>query len=683
MKIPSLLRLVVVSALSVGFAHADVKLPAIISDHMVLEKTTKVPIWGKANPGEEITVTLNGQTVKTQTGADGKWMTALNLKDSAAGPFEMTVEGKNKLTIQDVVVGEVWVASGQSNMEWVLKNTTDAEKEIAGSANPLLRQFLVKKNASPELLDDTEGRWVAASPETSGDFTAVGYFFGKKLQSELKVPVGLLNTSWGGTPSEAWTSTQALESVPDLASSSKRIREAVEQYPKEKAAFVNGLATWIKETGHEDKPTADVSAFAGMDVSPEGWVTISLPGAVRTKDLPYSGIVWLRKDVDVSKKTAGLSLNLPINGYDSVYWNGKLLKQTTWQEFPGTGFVRRQGPYNIPPEAINEGRNVLAIRLYEPVRPADFFAAPMAGNISLAGNWQAKTEVAFPPVDAQKIASAPKPPVNPTLPQFAASYLYNGMINPILPYAISGGIWYQGEANSGRAIQYRTAFPLMIADWRRQWNQGDFPFYFCQLANYMGKKSQPGESGWAELREAQSLTLKQPNTGQAVLIDIGESGDIHPRNKKDVGDRLAVIALAKDYGKSLPWSGPVYDSMKVVDGKITLSFRNTDGGLVAKTLPETYIVQSKINETAPLVRNTPSSQLEGFAICGEDRKWVWADAKIDGDNVIVWSDKVPAPVAVRYAWADNPTCNLYNGAGLPASPFRTDDFPPTTLTGKY
>ncbi len=683
MKIPSPLRLAIVTLFAIGIARADVKLPALISDHMVLEKAAKVPIWGKADPGEDVAVTLNGQTVKTQAAPDGKWMAALNLQDSAAGPFEMTVEGKNKLTIQDVVVGEVWVASGQSNMEWVLKNTIDAEKEIAASANPLLRQFLVKKNASPELQDDTEGRWVAASPETSGDFTAVGYFFGKKLQNELKVPVGLLHTSWGGTPSEAWTSPQAIASVPEIADSGKSKQAVFQKYPDKKAAFVSGLTAWIKETGREDKPTVDASAFAGMDVSTEDWTSVDLPGAVRAKDLPDAGIVWLRKDVDVPRKGSSLSLGLPINGYDSVYWNGKLLKQTTFQEFPGTGFVRRYGPYTIPSEAINEGRNVLAIRLYEPVEPADFPAAPTAGNISLAGKWLAKTEVAFPPVDAQKTAAVPKPPTNPLPPQYIASSLYNGMINPLLPYAISGVIWYQGETNAGRAIQYRTAFPLMIADWRKQWNQGDFPFYFCQLANFMEKKSQPGESAWAELREAQSLTLKQPNTGQAVLIDIGESGDIHPRNKKDVGDRLAVIALAKDYGKAIPYSGPVYDSMKAEDGKITLSFRNTDGGLVAGALPETYVVQSKSNQTAPLVRNSPSSQLEGFAICGEDRKWVWADAKIEGDKVVVWSDQVPAPVAVRYAWADNPTCNLFNGAGLPASPFRTDDFPPTTLNGKY
>jgi sialate O-acetylesterase len=595
----------------------------------------------------------------------------------------MTVEGKNKLTLADVVVGEVWVAGGQSNMEMVLKSTNDAGKEIAGSANPLLRQFLVKKAATPVSQDDTEGKWIAAGPETAAQFTAVGYYFGKMLQKELSVPVGIINDNWGGTPSEAWTSVSAIDSVPDLKAARERIWAAIKEYPGKRKAFVDGLGAWIKENAREDKPVADASAYAGEDVSTEGWVAVSLPGLVTAEGLPKAGAVWLRREVNVpSKSGAVLQLVLPIDGFDTVYWNGELIKQTTWQDFPGAGFVRRYGPFSIPPSKIKEGRNILAIRLYEPVDPAKFTGAPMAG-VSLAGEWQAKAEYEFPALDAEKIAAAPQPPANVPGSQHAPAYLFNGMINPILPYAISGAIWYQGESNASRAYQYRTAFPLMIADWRKQWNQGDFPFYFCQLANYMAKKPEPGESQWAELREAQSLALKVPKTGQAVIIDVGEAGDIHPRNKKDVGERLAVIALAKDYGKSIPYSGPVYDSMKVKNGKAVLKFTHTDGGLVARPLPETFVVKSQTNETAPLVRNSPGSQLEGFAICGEDKKWVWADAKIEGNSVIVSSDKVSAPVAVRYAWSDNPTCNLYNRAGLPASPFRTDDFPPVTLNTKY
>jgi sialate O-acetylesterase len=263
------------------------------------------------------------------------------------------------------------------------------------------------------------------------------------------------------------------------------------------------------------------------------------------------------------------------------------------------------------------------------------------------------------------------------------SLLFNAMIHPLLPYAIKGVIWYQGEGNAVRSWQYRTAFPLLITDWRAQWKQGDLPFYFCQLASFEARQPQPGDNAWAELRDAQSAALKLPKTGQAVLIDIGEANDIHPRNKKDVGERLAKIALANDYGKDIPFSGPVYQSFKVDGGGIRLNFIHTDGGLVARPLPPTYDVQTLTGTTAPLGRNSPNSELEGFAICGDDRKWVWADAKIEGDTILVVSAEVPAPVAVRYAWAGNPTCNLYNGAGLPASPFRTDDFPATTRDEKW
>jgi len=687
MKTPFILRFAVAVAVSTSCAWADIKLPAIISDHMVLEKAAKVPIWGSADPGEEVTVSLNGIATTAKADAAGKWMLALNLKDSAPGPFEMTVAGKNKLTLSDVVIGEVWVASGQSNMQFILKNALGAETEMARPANPLLRQFAVKMNATSELKDDVEGKWVSASPETVGNFTAVGYFFAKMLQKGLNIPVGLIHTSVGGTPSEAWTSAEALDTVPDLKAARERLWAAVKDAPEKKKAFIDSMGVWTKENGRQDKPCADAAAYAGSDVSSGGWVAIKLPGEVTAPGLPQAGAVWLRKEINVpSAPTEKFPLSLPIDGFDSVYWNGKLLKQTTFQDFEGLGSVRRKGPFDLPPEDVKVGKNILAIRLYEPISPVIFpaqYGVPRAGSISLAGEWLAKTEYEFPAIPAEKTALAPQPPANPPSLPSVASSLFNGMVRPLIPYAIRGVIWYQGEANTSRAYQYRTAFPLLISDWRKQWNQGDFPFYFCQLAIYRPKAPLPGESGWAELREAQSLALKLPNTGQAVTIDVGETGDIHPRNKKDVGERLALIALAKDHGKPIPFSGPVYDSMKVESGKAILSFLHTDGGLTAKPLPETDVVKSLTNETAPLVRNSPNSQLEGFAICGEDRKWVWADAKIDGNNVLVWSDKVPSPVAVRYAWADNLACNLINGSGLPASPFRTDDFPPVTLNGKY
>lgn len=667
-------------------SQADVKLPALISNGMVLEKAAKVPLWGTADPAEEVTVTFDKQTVRTKADASGKWKAFLNLKKSPPGPFEMHIQGKNHLTLSDVLVGEVWIASGQSNMAMQVKNTKGAEEEIAASANPMIRQFLVKRLASPVPQEDTEGSWVSAAPETTGEFSAVGYYFAKMLHKELQVPVGLVHASWGGTPSEAWTSMEAIDSVPDLKAEREKLWPSLVAHPeyvKNRQAYVEAMGKWLKDHKREDKPAADNPAFSGEQVSPKGWIPVQIPGKVAAKGLPETGIIWLRKEVDVPPQTgASLPLILPIDGFDTVFWNGTLLAQTTYDRFGGLGSVRRYGKYAVPPKLVKEGRNVIAIRLFQPAGPSVFTGTAKAGPLTLDGPWMAKAESSFPPL-AKSAAAAPQPPRVLPDPSQTASALFNGMIRPIPPFAASGVIWYQGESNAGRAFQYRSAFPLMIKDWRKQWGRDDLPFYFCQLANYMAKKPEPGDSGWAELREAQSMTLSLPNTGQAVLIDLGESGDIHPRNKKDAGERLALIALARDYGKSVTHSGPVYDSMRIEGTKIRIKFRHTDGGLVAQPLPDTYSVNSGRNETAPLIRNSPGGPLEGFAICGEDRKWFWADAHIDGRDVLVGSDKVPAPVAVRYAWADNPTCNLANGKGLPASPFRTDDYPMLTRNGKY
>jgi len=515
----SLPSVLVVSLLAAPFvlpprgARADVCLPAILSEHMVLQKTAKVPIWGKADPGEKITVTLDGQRATATAGAGGRWMTSLDLAKSGPGPFEMTVEGKNRLMISDVLVGEVWVAAGQSNMKWALgTQTIGAEKEIAQSANPQFRQFRVAKVESDTPKEEALGQWVVATPQTTPEFSATAYYFAKRLLGELKVPVGIINTAVSGTPVEAWLSMQAVDTVPHL----KEARE----------------------------------------------------------------------------------------------------------------------------------RAVAALKASKPAVAA--------------------------------AASKPKAR-HATEP----SCLFNGLIHPILNYGIAGIIWYQGESNEDRAWQYRFVFPLLIQDWRNQWKQPNRPFYFCQLANFKQKQKQPSESAWAEIREGQSMALKLPNTAEAVLIDIGESNDIHPKNKQETGTRLANVVLANHYGKAIPFSGPVYESMKVEGDKIRVAFTHTEGGLVAKALPATYIVKTTAGLTAPLVRNSPKSELEGFAICGADHKWVWADAKIDGTDVLVWSDQVPAPVAVRYAWADNPTCNLTNAAGLPATPFRTDDLPALTRDVLY
>ncbi|MFZ4775060.1 MAG: sialate O-acetylesterase [Terrimicrobiaceae bacterium] len=673
------LIIAVAAALTNEPAQGAVVLPPIISDHMVLQNSPKARIWGKADPGEAVSVMLGAITSKTTAGADGKWAIELDLSASLPGPFEMVVEGKNRIAIADVVVGEVWVASGQSNMHFRLVQTLGAPEEIAASANPMLRQFTEPPVASFEPLDECKGVWIVARPESAKDFTAVGYYFGKRLQKELQTAVGLISASWGGSPVEAWTSREALDTVPELKEANERYAKLIAEYPEKKATYVTDFGKWIADNAREDRPSPDVDAYAGTAVAPEGWQKVTLPGSLTAPGLPTSGVFWLRKEIEIDAKQANKPLQVdlgPMDGFEAIYWNGQWVKTTSYKDLEGQNTSRN---CMIPAESVKEGKTILAVRVYAPVSLPKFRGATQW----IRGEWLAKAEFEFCTLDAQQVAAAPIVPASPMPKQLNPGTLFCGMINPIVPYAIRGAIWYQGEANVGRAWQYRKTFPLMIQDWRSRWKQGDFPFYFCQLANFGDKSAQPAEANFSELREAQSETLKSPNTGQAVIIDLGEAGSIHPRNKQEVGDRLARIALAKDYRKQIAYSGPIYQALKIENGKIRLSFAHLEGGLVAQPVPATFVKNSLLNEAPPLVRNSPRSELEGFAICGEDKKWGWADAKIEGDTVLVWNEKVPFPVAVRYGWDANPTCNLYNQAGLPASPFRTDDFSATTRDGKY
>lgn len=669
-----------------GTISAEVKLPAIISDHMLLEKSANTAIWGKADPGEKITVTLNNCVATTKTDTTGRWQLTLNLKDSPTGPFEMKVKGKNEITIKDVVVGEVWLAAGQSNMQFVLQHELTSAEEIPKSANTFLRHFKIQNIASLDPLDDCRGKWIIAGPKTSGKFTAVGYFFAKTLNKKLNTPVGIINASWGGTSSEGWTSTEALCSAPDYKEKVEEKITASKAYPALKDAYVLNFGKWLKETNRTDRPTGNIQTFAGEDIDISSWVKVKIPGSIAGEGLPVSGAIWIRREIQIPAKSAKRSLFIrpiggEINGFESVYWNGKLIKQTTFLDFPGIPFPRR---YRIPANIVKQGINVLAIRVFAPVgKPKMGGRSMIAGRQRVDGEWLGKAEFTFPTLEPDMLAKVPPPPPFPTLVQGVPGSLFNGMINPILPYTIKGVIWYQGEANATRAEQYRRSFPLLINDWRKKKQQADMPFYFCQLTSWKPKKKQPSNSFWAELREAQTMALKLPNTGMAVTIDRGEANCVHPLNKKDIGERLAKIALARDYNIKTPYSGPIYKSVKFESGKAIISLSHTDGGLVAKKLLPTYNLYLNYKKVAPLLANSPGSELEGFAICGKDKKWSWANAKIDGNNVVVWSDKVPEPIAVRYGWADNPTVNLYNGAGFPASPFRTDQFRELSLGRKF
>lgn len=675
------------------YANAAVVLPDIFSDHAVLQQSGRTSVWGAAAPGEKVTVAL-GSAASKETVADdkGKWQVALDLHDSPKGPFDLTVKGSGApLVIHDVIVGDVWLCSGQSNMEFKLSQTIDGAKEIAASANPLLRCFLPKRQAVAAPAATLNGSWIVAGPSTAGSFSGVAWYFAKAVQASQKIPIGLIDTSWGGTPIEAWISSQGLDRNPELKSRKDALLAERPLFDEKLKRYGADFKRWAAQYQREDKSTGDSARFAAPDVSTSDWKTVNLPGTLANAGLPDSGVVWLRREVDVPPARANTYLPLllgTLHDFETIYWNGKQIGETTAASSTSsnpdpTATMNRR--YNVLENLVKPGANTLAIRLFSPGGGAGLEANRFTAGwiIPLSGPWKAKVEYELPPLPPEASASYPHRPPWPSMPQYTATYLFNGMVYPLADLAMRGVLWYQGETNTGRAHQYRDTFPLLIQDWRDQFHRKDLPFYFCQLANYQPKKSEPVESGWAELRDAQSQALSLPNTGMAVLIDLGEEEDIHFRNKKDAGERLAAVALAKSYGRDILWSGPTLQSSKVEGDKIRIQFSHADGGLVAKPLPAVYQPKSSVPATKPLVLHSPASEVQGFAVCGEDRRWKWAQAKIESDAVVVWSPEVPAPKFVRYAWEDNPTCNLYNGAGFPAGPFRTDAFPDFTAGDKF
>jgi sialate O-acetylesterase len=544
-------------ALAAATASADVKLPAIISDNMCLQANKALPVWGKADPGEQVTVTLGDQKQAAVAGKDGNWKVMLHQLPEGAGPLEMKVAGKNSIDVKNIIVGEVWVASGQSNMEFGFHNAHNAAEEGPKAKYPKIRIFNVKKKIAFEPQWDCEGKWEECTPETVDHTSAVGYFFSRDLHEKLGVPVGLIHTSWGGTPAQAWTSIEDLEANPELADLAKQFEGIRGHLPEMKEKY-------------------------------------------QREELPK----WEAAD----KK---------------------------WKQTDGPEFQRELKAWQLQAKAAQ------AAGKPAPPQPRPARQEPRRPN---------------------------SPDLNPNLP----SVLYNGMIAPIIPFGIEGAIWYQGESNAGNPWQYRTLFPAMITDWRKHWStanpdETDFSFCWVQLANFMGRQPEPvqDDGGWPGLRESQHMTLKLPNTGEAVIIDIGQAEDIHPKDKMDVGKRLALAALHATYHKDLVYAGPTYQSLSVEGNKARLKFDNIGHGLTIAAGPST-------RPGVPAAQ--PASELKGFSIAGEDKKFVWANAKIEGDNVVVWSDQVSKPVAVRYAWANNPECNLYNKDGLPASPFRTDSW---------
>lgn len=665
--------------------HQKVSVPSIFSDHMVLQKAGAVPVWGKAGPGVGVTVSVAGQTAHAKADAQGKWRVVLDLSKSGPGPYEMVIQGLNRHVIKDVLVGEVWVATGESNMDFLLSSDEEAKAEIAQSNLPMMRQFIVHQVPSPDVpLEEVEGKWRESTPVNTPKFSAIAYYFGKKLQQNLGRPVGVLNFSKSGAFCETWMSRECLESDPDLKEGARRDKEYYETYSKRYASYAREYEAWERKYDREDKPAGQPQDYAAPSVKTDDWKTVTLPGHLRDANLPDAGVTWLRKKVEVAPASAGQALRVDLGymgGFSTVYWDGVKIGETRYD----SERVAEKGryTYEVPSSLVKAGKSVLAVRLFSPEGNAGLSASSGGEGFRivddrsshfLAGKWQAKSEYAMPRANDEALQQLPREPADPPFFRNLGSALFNAVVHPFLSYAIRGVISYQNDNNDHYAGPYERTFALLIKDWRKQWKQPELPYYYCQMPNAGLKTSTPADSERAELREAQARALALPQTGQAVLIDLGEEKNNHPRNKKEVGDRLARIALAETYGEKLVYSGPVYRSMKIEGNKVRITFAHTEGGLVAQTLPESYRPRSAETATRPLVRNSPGSELEGFTICGPDHKWVWAQARIDGDTVVVWSPEVAEPVAVRYAWADNPTCNLYNSAGLPASPFRTDDF---------
>ncbi|GGF20705.1 9-O-acetylesterase [Flavobacterium limi] len=623
-------------------------MPLLFSDGMVLQRNKEIPVWGWADANEKITIHFNKQTKTIQADNNGKWIVKL-ASEKAGGPFELAITGKNKIVIKNVLVGEVWICSGQSNMEFQVSKTMNAKDQINDSNYPMIRHFGVAQDLSGTPKEDLKaGKWEVSSKETVGNFTAVGFYFAKKIYAELKIPIGIINTSWGGTCIETWTSHEAFQNSDEFKAMIAEVPtvnmdEIFENYKKSLLGNIRKIQGFDVTLANEDQ-------FKTFEFNDNNWPEIKAPSLWENQQIGnMDGIVWMRKTIGLTAEQARKEAILhlaKVDDEDITYINGvQVGTNNIWEKLR---------VYKIPAGVLKEGKNVIAVRIADYTGGGGIYGDPVDlkiqfkdSNLPLEGLWKFN-------IVQVKIAVSPN-----SYP----SLLYNAMVNPLVPYAIQGVLWYQGEANVWRAKQYKKAFPLMIQDWRTKFNQGSFPFYFVQLSTFdeFGGNSKKG-SRWAELREAQSETLKVPNTGMAVTTDIGNAKDIHPTNKQDVGLRLAAIALNNVYGEKQIFSGPTYKSQEIKGNQIILTFNNIGSGL-----------------------STPNnSELKGFEIAGADQIFHSAKAIIKDNKIIVSSENVPNPVAVRYGWADDDTeINLFNKEKFPASPFRTDNWEMITANEKY
>lgn len=650
--------LFVIMALFVsGVLRADVKPAEIFTDRAVLQRGPATAVFGTADAGESVTVSVAAATAKAVADADGRWLLRINLNDVGPGPHSMTVKGaKNEIVLQDILVGQVWLCSGQSNMQFGLVSALGGRDEIRNVTNDRLRTFNVSCVGVPEAATVLRGSgWLHTIP-ANGSRTAVGYYFARELQRELNEPVGYINASWGGSSIESWLQpeTTAVLSA-DARADWEKILDDLAQYPARLEQFQQDVAAWEKQYARADRESTGVPAD-------DAWQAANL------NKLPGNGAGWLRTVLELSEKDAAgrASLNMRYSGVPGkLYCNGQLVREHSLATI-ATNVSTWTG---IDKKHLQPGKNIIAYRYFRPAGDFRLNIELRTATGVVKPKWEHSMEYSFA-ANAEADKSYPKIATRPESNK-TPTYLYNGMIAPLKPYTLAGVIWYQGETNTGKARWYLEHTEQLVSQWREHFKHETLPFYWCQLANYMAKVDKPSAScAWADLRGAQTAAQRIPHTGQAVLIDVGESGDIHPLDKETPGKRLAAMALNDVYGKKRPSRGPQATSVALVDGKIAVSFANLEGGLVARELPAQYPIALVDNRFADLKRNAPGGTLEGFAVQGGDGQWQWADAVIVGNQVIVDAGKVTAPKALAYGWENNPTCNLYNKAGFPAVPFK-------------
>ncbi|MBB6239629.1 sialate O-acetylesterase [Pedobacter sp. AK013] len=623
-------------------SYAQVTLPKVFGDNMVLQRGIKIPIWGKSAPGANINATLGEIRVKATANGQGEWKVFFPAF-KAGGPYKLSIYESRKpgsgIELQGILIGDVWLASGQSNMEWSVQQAQDAVHEIAKADFPKIRLFQVAhvKKLSPQQ-DVADGKWKICSPENVAQFSAVAYYFAKKIHLDQGVPIGVIQSTWGGTPIESWTSREKLLSSPITKAKAMANDTLTEQH------FVKDSLDQARSWDILYHPYQNADKIIPQPAyNDAGWPVIEMPKLIKDFGIgPYEGMIWMRKKIILPETFSKADLTLYIGRPDvnySLYFNGTEICKAVWNTNLGQH-------YTIPAKILKKGENTVTLRLamlwgiggLNP--PADeMYITNGKARIALAGTWKYQKDL------------EPAMAKNRNY-QYYPSLLFNSMINPLVSYGIKGFLWYQGEANDTAAYNYRKLFPILIKDWRERWKQGNLPFLYVQLPNFKQTQPLPSESEWAELREAQALALLQPNTAMACTIDIGEADNIHPGNKKEVARRLALAANKLVYKQDIVTSGPSLKSFSKEGSRMRIHFTAPGNGLISKD----------------------AKALTGFAIAGEDRQFHWAEAKIEGNEVVVYSEKVPHPVAVRYDWADYPLGNLVSSEGLPALPFRTDDW---------